>query len=199
MLFLLRGGEAILESIDETCEAHGASLAYEINMPRRDLKQLSDDAYIWIFGISPALDEAGEVKMLQKVDAFLDRWAAHGAPIVSARDLIEGTFLVIAADKTTERSGCSIDRLFGTLKELESELAVAILDANRVFFRHGDGRVDSMSRAKFRDNGDAHTIVFDTTVESLRDIRTDAWERRAEDSWHRSLLKPGLAASGTSS
>lgn len=163
-------------------------------MPRRDLKQLSDDAYIWIFGVSPALDEAGEAKLLRQVDAFLDKWAAHGAPIESARDLIEGSFLVIAAEKTSERSGCSIDRLFGTLKQLESELGVAILDANRVFFRHGDGRIDSTSRSEFRDKGDAHTIVFDTTAESLRDIRTGAWERRAEDSWHRSLLKKPVTA-----
>ena len=162
-------------------------------MPRRDLKQLSDDAYIWIFGISPALDEGREVKLLQKVDAFLEKWAAHGAPIESARDVIEGSFLVIAAEKTSERSGCSIDRLFGTLKQLEADLGVAILDANRVFFRHGDGRVDAMSRAEFRDKADAHTIVFDTTAESLRDIRTDAWERRAEESWHRSLLKKPAA------
>jgi hypothetical protein len=158
-------------------------------MPRRDLKQLSDDAYIWIFGVSPALDEAGEVKMLQRVDAFLDKWAAHGAPIDSARELIEGTFLVIAAAKTSERSGCSIDRLFGTLRQLESDLGVAILDANRVFFRHGDGRADSMTRSEFRDKAEAHTTVFDTTAETLREVRSGTWERRAEDSWHRELLR----------
>jgi len=158
-------------------------------MPRRDLKQLSDDAYIWIFGVSPALDEAGEVKMLQRVDAFLDKWAAHGAPIDSARDLIEGTFLVIAAAKTSERSGCSIDRLFGTLRQLESDLGVAILDANRVFFRHGDGRADSMTRSEFRDKAEAHTTVFDTTAETLREVRSGTWERRAGDSWHRELLR----------
>lgn len=193
MLVLLRGGQAILESIDETCEAHGASLAYETSMPRRDLKQLSDDAYIWIFGISPALNEAGQMKMLQKVDAFLDQWAAHGAPIESGRDLIEGQFLVIAAEKTSERSGCSIDRLFGTLRQLEGDLGVAILDANRVFFRHGDGRAGSMTRSEFRDKADAHTVVFDTTAESLREIRTGAWERQAGDSWHRDLLRKPAA------
>ena len=149
-------------------------------MPRRDLQQLSDDAYVWIFGISPALDENGEVKLLHRVNGFLDKWASHGQPIESASDLIEGTFLVIAAEKTSERSGCSIDRLFGTLRELERELGVKILDSDRVFFRHGDGRVDAMTRAEFRDKADAHTIVFDTTAETLRDIRTDAWERLPE-------------------
>ena len=36
--------------------------------------------------------------MLQDVDAFLDQWAAHGAPVTSARELIEGSFLAIAVD-----------------------------------------------------------------------------------------------------
>jgi hypothetical protein len=162
-------------------------------MPRRDLKQLSDDAYIWIFGVSPALDETKEARLLRRVDSFLADWAAHGQPIDSGRDLIEGTFLVIAAEKTSERSGCSIDRLFGTLRQLEQELGVAILDANRVFFRHGDGRVDAMRRSEFREKGDGHTIVFDTTAQTLGEIRSRAWERQADDSWHRDLLKKPAA------
>jgi hypothetical protein len=157
-------------------------------MPRRDLKQLSDDAYVWLFGISPSLDEGKEAKLLHRVDGFLDQWAAHGNPIDSGRDLIEGTFLLIAADSRSERSGCSIDRLFGTLRQLEQELGVSILDANRIFFRHGDGRADAMTRGEFREKGDAHTVVFDTTAETLGQIRNGGWEKRAELSWHRDLL-----------
>ena len=158
-------------------------------MPIQDLNQLPDDAYIWIFGITPSLDETQRPKFLQRVDTFLAQWAAHGNPITSGRDLIDGTFLVVAADSRSERSGCSIDRLFGTLQQLERELGVKALDPNRVFFRHGDGRIDSMSRAEFREKGDAHTIVFDTTIETLRDLRGGLFERRAEDAWHRDLLK----------
>jgi hypothetical protein len=126
--------------------------------------------------------------IVQRVDPFLDNWGAHGNPIESARAIIDRTFLLIAAGETSERSGCSIDRLFGTLRQLEGELGVSTLDANRVFFRHGDGRVDSMTRAEFREKGDGHTIVFDTTAETLRDVRSGSWERRAADSWHRDLL-----------
>jgi hypothetical protein len=163
-------------------------------MPRRDISKLSDDAYAWVFGITPSLDEAAEAKLLRRVDPFLDQWAAHGNPIDSGRDLIEGTFLIIAADRGCERSGCSIDRLFGTLRQLEQELGVKILDANRIFFRHGDGRPDAMPRAEFREKGDAHTIVFDTTAETLGEIRNGGWERRAELSWHRDLLRKSPAA-----
>jgi len=157
-------------------------------MPRTDIEQLSNDSRIWLFGISPALDDAKSKTLLSRVDAFLADWNAHGAPIRSARELRDGAFLVIAVDKAAETSGCSIDRMFGTLRELERELGVSILDANRVFVRHGDGHVDAIPRAEFARRGDRHTIVFDTLAERLGDVRTGAWERHAEDSWHARLL-----------
>lgn len=158
-------------------------------MPRRHLNDLPDDAYLWIFGISPPLDEAKEAQLLRRVDDFLANWAAHGTPIDSGRDVIEGAFLLIAADPRCERSGCSIDGLFRSLRQLEQELGVSMLDANRIFFRNGGGRVDAMTRAEFRERGDAHTMVFDTTAQTLGEVRTGGWERRAELSWHRDLLR----------
>ena len=158
-------------------------------MPRTEIERLSNDARVWVFGISPALNDEQSRTLLRLVDAFLDQWSAHGTPIASARDLRAGTFLVIAVDKTAETSGCSIDRLYGTLRQLEREFNVAILDAGRVFFRHGDGRIDAMTRAEFRERGDMHTVVFDTTVERLTQIRSGMWERPASQSWHRDLLR----------
>ena len=154
---------------------------------RVDISQLSDHANIWIFGISPSLDEARSMTLLARVDAFLDEWAAHGVPIRGARELREGSFLVIAADEKRERSGCSIDRLFHTLRQLESELGVQILDANRVFLRDNGG-VRAVPRSQFREAATTSTPVFDTTAEQLGAVRTGSWERPAADSWHRHLL-----------
>ena len=158
-------------------------------MPRIDLNQLDDDARIWIFGISPALDAAQSARMLQQVDAFLDGWAAHNVPVTSARELRDGSFLIIAVDKDAETSGCSIDRMFGLLRQFERDFGVAILDPNRVFVRGGDGAVHAVTRAEFRESGDPHTVVFDTLAERLGDVRGGRWVRKAEESWHRSLLR----------
>jgi hypothetical protein len=158
-------------------------------MPRIDIKQLDDDARIWIFGISPPLDERQSAEVLRHVDDFLGEWAAHSMPVTSARDLRDGTFLIIAIDKETETSGCSIDRMFGLLRQFESTFGVSILDANRVFVRAADGKPHAVTRSKFREEGDPHTIVFDTLVERLGDVRHGRWERRAAESWHRSLLR----------
>lgn len=154
---------------------------------RVPIEQLGNNAHVWIFGISPALDAQKQAVVLRQVDAFLDDWAAHGTPIRGARDLREGSFLVIAADENREKSGCSIDRMFGTLKQLERELGVQILDSNRIFFRDADG-VRAVARNEFRSAANAETPVFDVTAEHLGDVRTGAWERPARDSWHRQLL-----------
>lgn len=154
---------------------------------RVNLDQLSDSAHIWIFGISPALDEEQSRTLLGQVDAFLDNWAAHGVPIHGARELREGTFLIIAADENRERSGCSIDRMFGTLRQLERDLGVQILDSNRIFLRDG-GRVRAVPRHEFKSAADAATPVFDVTAEELGAVRNGAWERAAGESWHRHLL-----------
>ena len=157
-------------------------------MPQTNIDSLSDDARIWIFGISPPLDDAKRARMIEQVDLFLRDWAAHNVPVTSAREILHDSFLLIAVDKRSETSGCSIDRMFGLLHQFERDLGVSILDANRVFVRHADGRVEALSRADFRNRGDLHTTVFDTTAERLADIRSGHWIRQAQDAWPGKLL-----------
>ena len=157
----------------------------ESTLPQTDINSLSDDARIWIFGISPALDAAKRARMLEDVDRFLRDWAAHNVPVTSAREILHDSFLLIAVDKRSETSGCSIDRMFGLLRQLERDLGVAILDPQRVFVRGGG----AMTRDQFRNTANADTIVFDTLAERLGDVRGGGWERRAGESWHAKLLQ----------
>lgn len=152
-----------------------------------NIDQLSNEAHVWIFGISPSLDAQKSGTLLRQVDAFLENWAAHGVPIAGAAEVKEGSFLVVAADEQREKSGCSIDRMFGTLKQLERDLGVEILDSNRIFFRDG-GDVRVVGRSEFRNAATPETPVFDVTVERLGEVREGAWEKPAAESWHRQLL-----------
>jgi len=156
-------------------------------MPRTDISRLSDDANIWIFPITPAL--ADPDAMLGRVDAFLDSWAAHNVPVLAARDLRENRFLIVAADKDAEKSGCSIDRLFALVRMMERELGVSMLDASLVYYRDAEGVIRDAKRSELHDRADESTIVFDTTAPTLGDIRRGTWERPARDSWHASLLR----------
>ena len=123
--------QAALEMIDQTGDAHLASVlkfkrpSYPLSvviMPKIELHRLSDDSTVWVFGIAPALDERGAAVLLQSVDAFLDQWTAHNVPVTCGRELREGRFLVVAAEATSETSGCSIDKLFGLVRGLELQI-----------------------------------------------------------------------------
>ena len=157
-------------------------------MPRVDISQLPDDSRIWIFGISPALDAAGSARLLPAVDRFLADWSAHAQPIVSGRELVHGSFLIIGVDRQSETSGCSIDRMFGLLRQLEHELGVAILNPDRIFCRDGAGGVTAVSRGDFSKRGRGDTVVFDILAERIGEVRGGNWERFARDSWHKALL-----------
>src|SRR5436853_3046937 len=158
-------------------------------MPRADIDRLSDDATIWIFGITPSLDDDASATVLRNVDGFLDQWAAHRVPVLSGRELRDGSFLIVAAEKNSETSGCSIDAMFGIVRALEREFGVEMLDASRVFYRDANGKIASVARGEFRNVANDDTIVFDTTAQRLGDVRSGAWERRAADSWHAALLR----------
>jgi hypothetical protein len=158
-------------------------------MPSKPIEQMTDPSRIWIFPVSPPLDDAKRARILQQVDLFLHDWAAHNVPVTSARDIVHDSFLIIAVDKESETSGCSIDRMFGLLRQLERDLDVSILDPNRLFVRHGDGRISAMTRDEFRAAADPHTVVFDTLAERLGDVRGGRWERPAGESWHARLLQ----------
>lgn len=170
-------------------------------MPRTDFDRIPDDARVWVFGASRDLSAPEQETLLGRVDAFIDRWAAHGAPVVGGRDLRHGRFLVVAADeRATGVSGCSIDSLFHALAETEREMGITFRDGSLVFFRDADGAVRALPRPDFRalaQRGEVgeDTPVFDNTVGTAGDLRGGRWETRFGDAWHARAFPLGAAAS----
>jgi len=157
---------------------------------------LSDDARLWIFGVDRPLAPQEEDRLLAAADRFLDGWKAHGHPLAAARDWRLGRFLMIAVDeRVTPPSGCSIDALVRTLRQLESELGVEMVGGGPVWYRDpvaGD-TVHRVSRDDFRAAAregaiDSDTVVFDLALTRVGQLRARGWERRASESWHARLL-----------
>ena len=162
-------------------------------MPIVSFDSLPDDARVWVFGTDRALTADEATRLLDVVDSYLLRWAAHGTPLASARDWRDDHFLTIAVDqRTAGASGCSIDALFHQLQDLERALGIAIVGGGRVFYRDDRGVVEATDRATFIDLAERGelspaTPVFDPTVTTLGTWRT-AFERRASESWHAQLM-----------
>ncbi|HET7229467.1 MAG TPA: hypothetical protein VFJ16_05660 [Longimicrobium sp.] len=172
-------------------------------MPAVPFDQMPDDARVWVFAAPRPLAPADAQALLERVDGFLERWAAHGAPVVGARDFRHDQFLLIAADeRATGVSGCSIDSLFHALAEVERELGTDLRRTSSfVFYRDSTGDVQGAERPIFRHLAAAgqvseSTPVFDNTIGTVGDLRSGGWEKRFGESWHARAFPIGAATAG---
>ena len=96
-------------------------------MPQVTFDKLPEHARLWVFAAERELDAEESDRLLAASDAFLDQWAAHGAPLTCGRDFRLARFLLVGVDERAAGvSGCSIDALVRTLKQLSADLGVAL-------------------------------------------------------------------------
>lgn len=163
-------------------------------MPLVPFANMPDTARVWIFAAPEAVDAASAERLITDVQSFISTWVAHARPVYGAMDWRYDRFLIVAADEAASGvSGCSIDSLFRSLRVLEGETGVTLLDASPVWYRDGSGAIRAASRPDFRRmaaegavTGD--TTVFDNTVPNVGGVRSGQWERPARESWHGKAL-----------
>jgi hypothetical protein len=162
-------------------------------MPAVDFNQLPESARVWIFASDRPLMGDDARTLLRAVDAFLEQWKAHGAPLRCAREWTEDRFLAIGVDPSVEQaSGCSIDGLFRGLQSLERTLATRLVAGGRVFYRDAKGQPQLATRAELPALATSgalseDTPVFDTSITDAGAYR-ERFVRPARDTWVASLL-----------
>ncbi len=172
----------------EACNAEGH---VRFGMPITDFASLPDRARVWVFAADVPVADA--TPLLTAVDAHLSQWAAHGVPLLCARDWREDRFLAIAVDEAaTGASGCSIDGLFRTIGRVQSAVGADLLASGRVAWRASDGTIHVESQQTFSARAAAgdvtrETPVFETLAETVGAWR-EAFEKPAGESWARGLV-----------
>ena len=162
-------------------------------MPLTTFSSLPSQSRVWVFACDRNLSDHEALPLLAEADAYLAQWKAHGAPLRCAREWVHHRFLVVGIDPTAEQaSGCSIDQLFRSLREIGQLAGTPLVGGGRVFYRDAGGDAQAVSRAEFSAlaaKGDvtADTIVFDTTI-ILADDWRQRFERKAGDAWTAELL-----------
>ena len=161
------------------------------SMPRVDFSALPDRARLWVFAADTPVDDPSP--LLNAVDAHLSQWAAHGVPLLCAREWRDDRFLAVAVDEAaTGASGCSIDGLFRALGRVQTQLGTDLLASGRVAWRDANNAIHVASRATFEAEATAGNVtvdtpVFETLAESVGEWRTQ-FERPANQSWVRELV-----------
>jgi hypothetical protein len=160
-------------------------------MPLVPFDTLPDEARLWVFAADRPLTGSDAEALLERVDAFLLGWEAHGAPLTAGRYWQDDRFLMVAVDeRSTPSSGCAVDALVSELKAFEQEVGCGLTDHGAVHRRGEDGQVIREARPAFAQqvaSGEVtpQTPVFDATLTRLTQLRRGEFEVPAERAWHR--------------
>ncbi|MBL8001076.1 MAG: hypothetical protein JNL05_03860 [Flavobacteriales bacterium] len=149
-------------------------------------------ARVWVYKSATPFSPQEEQLIRERGAMFTSTWAAHGAQLDAAVEVLHGHFVVIAVDEEQARaSGCSIDKSVRFVQELERALGRSLTDRMVVVYER-DGavrtcRVDQLE--DLLDEGVLHadTLVYDDLVGTKGDL--DARFRVAlRDTWMERFL-----------
>ncbi len=169
-------------------------------MPIQPFETLAPRSRLWIFGADRPLTSAEAERVEAHVEDHLESWNAHGHPVVGGYRITHHTFVMVAADEVASGvSGCSIDRLFAVLGDVEQETGRVLRDAGRIWYRDREDVVVCLPRPEFRALAESgavgdDTIVFDPTITRIEEI--DRFEVPLRDSWHARAFATAFAAGG---
>lgn len=143
---------------------------------------LPDSSRVWIYKADRFLSNE-EVDRIQKiVDDFIPTWAAHGKKLYAEAKVVDNLWIVIAADESREgASGCSIDKIFRLVADLEKEMACSFTNRLIVAYQ-SDGEIKLTTLAQIKEVGiHSDTLIYDDTIQNLAEFKQRL--RPANETW----------------
>jgi hypothetical protein len=152
-------------------------------------RKLPDDSRLWIHGFRDPLPITTQGLIRACLSEFLRRWQSHGNPVQAASIIEADRFLITAAYCPEGISGCSMDTYARALKDLRDEHGPNPLETNLVFYLRTEGDIAAIEHLDFfslvqQGEVSEDTLVFDTLVQELGDLRRDGFVKAFKDSWH---------------
>ena len=150
---------------------------------------LPDDARLWIFTADRTLTAEDQAQLLDDLNRFVAQWASHGRPVPGDVAIHEDRFVLVGGHLEGGVSGCGIDSLTHAVEEAGTERGIRWVDGLSIVFRDSEGTIHVLPRPAFRQlvrDGavTGATLVFDTTVQTVGDLREHGLERPARLTWH---------------
>ena len=158
-----------------------------------DFNALPEDARIWIYQSNRELTSKEVSEVSSKLTDFVHSWRRHGENLKTSFTIKYNQFIILGVDKSfNDVSGCSIDASVHTIKMLEQEFDLDLMNKLNVAFRAGEN-INTVSLADFQnfikeDKITSETIVFNNMIQSKLELLT-SWEVPASNSWHHRFLK----------
>lgn len=141
------------------------------------LSELPAQARVWVYKSAVAFSAAQQALIRERGAEFTRTWAAHGAPLAAALEVLNGHFVVLGVDQRQAlASGCSIDASVQFIQQLERDLGLLLTDRMVVLYEQ-DGAVRSCRVPEVEvliKQGELgpETIIFDDLVTTKADLDT---------------------------
>ncbi len=166
-----------------------------------NFQDLPDHARLWIFAAERSFTEKELSFIKSQMDQFVQQWVAHKQELKAGWELRYDRFILVGVDESlTPVSGCSIDNLIHNLKRLQEQLDTQIVNTHdRVYFRDVSNHIQCVERPKFKElveigSVTADTVVFNNTIQTVRELRQGLWEIPMSKSWHWQAFSKYLTA-----
>lgn len=143
---------------------------------------LPDSSRVWIYKADRFLSNEEVDRIQKKVDDFIPTWAAHGKKLYAEAKVVDNLWIVIAADESREgASGCSIDKIFRLVADLEKEMACSFTNRLIVAYQ-SDGEIKLTPLAQIKEVGiHSDTLIYDDTIQNLAEFKQRL--RPANETW----------------
>lgn len=162
-----------------------------MNLP---FANLAPHSRIWIFQSDRFLTASETDFMAKTMNNFIPQWAAHGNDLYGAFSVKENLFLVVGVDESkSPASGCSIDTLTRTVKDLGAHLGIDFFNRMAIAYVNHENKIELVSMAQFKhliaeNKVDHNTTVFNNLVNSKAEF-DHKWRTEVRNSWHTNLFQ----------
>ena len=156
---------------------------------------MPDEARLWIYATDRELENQEIVDIRAQMDDFIANWHSHGRKVTASYEILYNRFILIAANiLDSEISGCGIDASVHALEQIAGSASFAVLSGLHVLYRDNDGTIENATRPIFRQKVrersiTGETIVFDTSLTHLHQLRAGSFEMPAYSAWHAMVFR----------
>lgn len=104
-----------------------------------NIDSMSPESRVWIFLSTDQFTAPQQERFAMRTKQFLESWTAHKKELKASHDILFGHLLVVAVDEQiNEASGCSIDKLFHFIREMDQLPGLDLLNRLKVAYQQPD-------------------------------------------------------------
>ena len=104
-----------------------------------DFNTLPEESRVWIYQANRSFTEEEISEIEDKLNTFIENWAAHGSDLQSGYTIRYKRFIIIALNQNLNNAtGCSIDASVHFIQQLEKDYNVDLMDKMNVSYKQGE-------------------------------------------------------------